>query len=171
MKLQVKLDKRSLNKILRASDKVVVVAKTQKEEFPRYAAETYTNRVLKAINSVRWKYRYNQRYMDWKIKNYGVHVPWKLEGDLVKALKSYKLTTVGGKVKYLGGVKAGITDSGGKSWFGKRGANTGKVKEIAMYGRAVEKTKPMFVPVFNEFKPMLRNKFKTVVTKFRRTWR
>ena len=132
-KFSIKLNKSNLGKIFRGADKLVAIANTQKEAMPKTGAEKYSMAVLNAINSVRWKYtNWNARYKDWKIENYKVHVPWKLAGDLVRALKSYKLGTTGGKVTYLGGVKRGIYDSGGKSWYNKDGSKKyGKSKEIA----------------------------------------
>jgi len=174
-KFSIKLDKRNLNKILRAADKVKTTATKESQNLPRTGAEQYVNRVLKAINKVRWTYggKYNKRYMDWKLRNYKVHVPWKLEGDLVKAVKAYKMPASKGTTSYIGGVKAGITDSGGKSWFGEPGGKgaKGPPKEIAMYGRAMEKRKPLFVPIFNEYKPMFKNKFKRTTKTIRRIWR
>jgi len=174
-KFTIKLDKRNLNKIFRGADKLVAIANTQKVELPKTGSEKYSMAVLNAINSVRWSYggKYNKRYMDWKLSNYKVHVPWKLAGDLIRALKSYKLGTQAGKVTYLGGVRRGIMDSGGKSWFNKPGnaERYGKRKEIAWYGKIVERTKPMFKPIFKEFKPKWATMGKKVRNEQRRAWR
>ena len=145
-RLTIKLDKRNLNKIFGSLDKLRNIAITEREQMPKKGSEDYARAVLSAINSVRWSYRskYNKRYKDWKNEyTGGLHVPWKLAGDLIKVLRSYREGNVAGRITYIGGVKPGIYDRGGKSWHGKKG--------IAMYGRAVEKTKPMFVPIFNEY--------------------
>lgn len=173
-RFSIKLDKRNLSKIFRGADKLVAIAGTQKEAMPKTGAEKYAMAVLNAINSVRWKYggKYNQKYLDWKISIYKTHVPWKLAGDLIRVLKATKLGSSAHRADYLGGVRKGIYDSGGKSWYNKPGkGGFGKSKEIAWYGRIVEKTKPMFKPIYKEYIPKWKALGKKIRNQQRRAWK
>ena len=90
---------------------------------------------------------YSKRYRNWKYEYgwSGYPSPWRLRGDLVKSLGSYRY-----KEGYLGGVQPGDMDSGGKSWFGKgKEGPKGPIKPIEMYGRVEEygkKKRPVFEP-------------------------
>lgn len=89
---------------------------------------------------------YVPRYRVWK-KGYGrmgYPAPWRLFGDLVKNIANFRLGT-----GWMGGIQAGIFDTGGKSWFGK--GDKGKPKQIAMYARVGERKRPVFEPTMEEF--------------------
>ena len=96
---------------------------------------------------------YSKRYRNWKYEYgwSGYPSPWRLRGDLVKSLGSYRY-----KEGYLGGVQPGAMDSGGKSWFGKGKEDPkGPIKPIEMYGRVEEygkKKRPVFEPAMEEYK-------------------
>ena len=93
---------------------------------------------------------YSKRYRNWKYeyKWEGYPSPWRLRGDLVRSLGSYRYGE-----GYLGGVHPGAMDSGGKSWHGKgKKGPKGESKSIEMYGRVGENKRPVFEPVMEEYK-------------------
>jgi hypothetical protein len=92
--------------------------------------------------------RYSKRYAEWKMDNVGHLHPWLLKGDLLEALTGFK-----SKTGWMGGIPAGVMDSGGKSWRGS--LDIGPAKSIAWYGRILEynrkKPRPVFQPTTEEY--------------------
>jgi len=113
-------------------------------------ATDYCQLVMANINKrTRPTPAYSKRYRNWKYE-YGWHgypSPWKLRGDLVKSLGSYRFGE-----GYIGGVRPGAMDSGGKSWYGKgKLGPKGDAKPIEMYGRVEENRRPVFEPTMKEY--------------------
>jgi hypothetical protein len=99
--------------------------------------------------------KYNTRYADWKMKNYGFMDPWFLEGDLFKNIKVFEQDGM-----RMVGVPKGIY-AGGKSWFKSReNQNKGNnPREITYYGYLIEHgspsgkipARPVFGPTLADF--------------------
>jgi hypothetical protein len=101
------------------------------------------------------------RYEKWKRENYPTGKHKALSGDMLRAITFFQSS--GG---WVGGIKAGVMDSGGKSWFGTRANPKGTRKEIAKYARVGE-----FGGSFGEGgthpeRPLFQNATKD----FRRVW-
>lgn len=106
---------------------------------------------------------YNPDYEEWKsniTRNMGFHV---LKGNFLNAIRHWELRQTGTTFEWMGGIRAGVMDSGGKSWFGK--GNRGPPKPIAMYARVFEfggnfksakggvhPARPVFIPTMGEYK-------------------
>ncbi|GAF75517.1 unnamed protein product [marine sediment metagenome] len=89
---------------------------------------------------------YSERYAKWKKKygKKGYPATWQLFGDLVKNIANFK-----SGIGWMGGIQAGIFDSGGKSWLGK--GDKGRPKRIAMYAAVNERKRPIFRPTMEEY--------------------
>jgi len=148
-----------------AINKISAEAKRLLNWFPEICAIDYSHLVVG--NIMRQKHMgsyapYNTRYAAWKVK-YGRAGGgyWRLMGDLVKNITHFKVSTlVMGDVSWMGGIPFGVTDTGGKSWFGR--GDRGKAKSIAMYGHVMEwggyypgagyhPPRPIFAPSLNEY--------------------
>jgi len=98
---------------------------------------------------------YHPRYRQFK-QDYFAGGWWRLKGDLVKNIVNFREG-----VGWMGGVPAGVFDTGGKSWFGM--GRKGKRKQIAMYARVGEfggklprgggdhPARPIFQPTTEEY--------------------
>ena len=89
---------------------------------------------------------YDDRYAKWKKKygRKGYPAVWQLGGDLVKNIANFRSGT-----GWMGGIQAGIFDSGKKSWLGK--GDKGKPKQIATYAAVNERIRPIFRPTMEEY--------------------
>lgn len=94
---------------------------------------------------------YNARYEYWKynvFKSFGSF--WYLRGELVSSLKSFKVPK-----GWMGGIPAGVMDSGNVSWLGK--GDRGRPVPIAEYarwmeyGRKGQPARPLFRPTLIEY--------------------
>lgn len=169
MRIRIRFDTLDLRRIYKASDRLVVRANKFSEGIPSESAAEYVAAVRRALSFSKYAIKYNKRYRDWKVKNVGHLKPRLLGGDLIDNLSRTRLA----KGVYLGGVQAGIFDRGGKSWFTDTtsGKRYGKPKEIAMYGRAVEKLYPLFVPELEKFRKRWNIKLQKASNHLRRAWR
>jgi len=142
---------------------LVKVGKTavfQAENGPYFNAVEFCN--LLRINISTQKYAagyqsYNEQYLAWKStygKGAGRVNYWELYGDLLANIKPSK-TGKGKNKGWLGGVGAGISDDGGKSWLGT--GSKGKPRYIAAYGvwgeygRRGQAARPLFTPTSEEY--------------------
>lgn len=89
---------------------------------------------------------YVPRYRTWKFEygKMGYPAPWRLFGDLVRNISNFREG-----IGWVGGIPAGVMDSGGKSWAGK--GDKGKPKRIAMYAAVNERRRPIFRPTMEEY--------------------
>lgn len=158
----------------------------QAEDLPRKNSIDYVMLLIRNIQTQKFSGTYapyNPRYAEWKSqygKRQGFH---QLAGDLVNALRSFRIvsTRSGVTAAYMGGITQGITDSGGKSWFGE--GNKGKNKSISMYARVsefggnfgrggVHPARPVFTPTALEYDDGGRNiRSKETVSKIKNRWR
>ncbi len=139
---------------MRAADKLKRLALFEKEDLPRKMSIEYIDNIRNNINTGRYSSSYapyNNRYRIWKyfvFRSAGGF--WKLRGELVTSLKSYKV----GK-GWFGGIPANILDSGNVSWFGK--GDQGRKIPIAQYaywmeyGRTGQPARPLFGPTLIEY--------------------
>jgi hypothetical protein len=151
LNLQCSFDKAELQKIYKNLSKVDRVVKGLARTLPRDASRQYSELVRNAIingRGIRAYAKYSPHYKAWKdAKGFGGKF-WKLQGDLERATGSYKIKDTGTVCEYLGGIKAGIKDSGNKNWGLK-----GPTKDIAWYGRIMEfgrkgqPARPLFGPM------------------------
>jgi len=102
-------------------------------ELNRMLSSSYSSKVIANILSKKWSFMpYVQRYSDWKAKvGLGSQPFWKLKGDLVASINNFQE-----KGGWVGGIPGSVTDSGGKSWFGK--LDKGDSKRIAMIATVLE---------------------------------
>lgn len=125
-------------------------------EGPRLLALNMRNYLMKDISTNRYKFKqYNTRYAAWKQDYGGRGGFWQLAGDLMQNIVAESLGY--GHLSFLGsrnrawlggsqqkpwfvGIKQGVMDRGGKSWYywKKDGVNKGKPKPIAMYAWVLE---------------------------------
>lgn len=169
MKIMIKYNRSDLTSIFRASNRVLLRCGLQAEKIPNESAAEYVAAIRVAITLKKYRIEYNKRYRDWKAKNIGHLKSYILSGDLLNNLSRTKL----GNGIYLGGVKAGIFDRGGKSWFTDidKGKRYGEPKEIAMYGRAVEAIHPLFVPELAKYRRRWLIKIKNSERYIKEAWR
>jgi|FLOH01.1.fsa_nt_gi hypothetical protein len=151
MQISVKIDQADLQRLMSALDGVQSVVKIQGGDTMQWKCATdYYQLVMENMlkrNSPRPAY--SKRYRNWKYEYgwMGYPSPWRLRGDLMRSLGSYRYGD-----GYLGGVQPGAMDSGGKSWFGKgRLGPSGKIKSIEMYGNVEEARRPLFEPTMEEY--------------------
>ena len=163
MKITAEFNKADLQKIYKNIEKVKRVITGLSRTLPRDASRQYSELVKNAIINGRSYAKYSPSYKAWKdSKGFGGKF-WKLKGDLERATGSYKIRETATTCEYLGGVKAGIKDSGGKNWNQK-----GPSKDIAWYGRMMEfgrrgqKARPLFGPMARKY---YRTSYGRLVTK------
>jgi hypothetical protein len=152
LSLRVVFDPTDMRHWLGAQDALLSRAEHYiKDEMQRQCARDFSQLVIG--NIMEGKYGaaspamppYHPRYALWKHARYPEHT-WILKGDLLKNIHYFKVA--GG---WAGGIRAGLMDSGGKSWLGW---GNGPSKEIAWYGRILEygkKKRPVFTPTTDEF--------------------
>jgi hypothetical protein len=151
MQISVKIDQADLQRLMSALDGVQSVVKVQGGDTMQWKCATdYYQLVMANMLKMRSPSPgYSMRYRNWKYEYgwMGYPSPWRLRGDLMRSLGSYRYGD-----GYLGGVQPGAMDSGGKSWFGKgRLGPSGKIKSIEMYGNVEEARRPLFEPTMDEY--------------------
>lgn len=162
MMIYVTLDAKQYSRWLRAVDNIMEAAKFQKWDMPWTMATDYKELLFKNIVDGKFAHTYapySNIYLSWKtqklggafrLQGTGHKMFWRLYGDLLRNLSVFR--TKGG---VMGGVKAGVRDSGFKSIFSKKR----RTKPIAMYARVMEfglashrgKARPVFGPTASEY--------------------
>ena len=163
--ITIELNQRELTRWFNALMKVENTAKLQIEDrIQLRMAIDYEQLLRKNLLSGKYSgtYKgggYNERYGKWKQKYYGGIGYWRLKGDLLASLTTWKDSEGG----YRAGVLSGTYDSGGKSWGGGGpGNNLGQFKEVGMYGWIMEfgkkagpggrhRKRPLFKPTMDEY--------------------
>ncbi len=183
--LNVILNPQDLKRWVRGVKGVNREVHRQAEDLPRKNSIDYVMLLIRNIQTSKFSgtyASYNPRYLEWKLqygKRQGFH---QLTGDLVNALKSFRIASKrsGVTAAYMGGITQGITDSGGKSWFGK--GDKGKSKSISMYARVsefggnfgkggVHPKRPVFEPTAEEYSNNGMNfRVKESFNKIRNRW-
>jgi len=166
--IRIKFIEADLMRFMRALDKLAARVKLWGEdEMQRRCAIDYYQLVAKNIRERSYANpQYRERYAEWKKKygRMGYPAPWKLFGDLLRSLQTFKV-----KDGWVGGIPAGLMDSGGKSWLGQ--GDYGDPKEIAMYGAVEESRRPIFKPTATEYANVgWRKRGQEALEVFRRTW-
>ena len=151
MQISVKIDQADLQRLMSALSGVQSVVKVQGLDTMQWQCSTDYYQLVMAnmLKRSSPSPAYTDRYSKWKQKYgwMGYPSPWRLRGDLMRSLGSYRYGN-----GYLGGVQPGAMDSGGKSWFGKgRLGPSGKIKSIEMYGNVEEERRPLFGPTMDEY--------------------
>lgn len=184
---EVKIDRSDLEKITRSVGILKSCVKKETSEFPRICGIKYYDILLSNINSGKHMegFQYgrtagSRRYVEWK-KKFGAYDKgfWRLTDDLMRAIKNQRFST-----GYLVGIRAGVKDSGGKSWLGSKDNPKGKPKHIAMYARTLEfgnedqnksgyhPPRPMFGPALEDFISMeLKQMVYKTMIKMSTTWK
>jgi len=173
--ISVKINQADTARIMGALNRLQTTVKVQGKDTMQFKCATdYYQLVLNNINK-RHSPRpaYSRRYKNWKYEYgwQGYPSPWKLKGDLVQSLGSFRFGD-----GYLGGVQPGARDSGGKSWHGKgKKGQKGTYKSIEMYGRVGEygkKKRPVFEPTMEEYaKDGWQKRGDEMITRMGADWR
>ena len=149
----MRINKKDLSRIFRALDSVIYRArwwaKTNGGELCRRGALGYSQLLVGNIMAGKFGAgypAYNDKYKVWKKKFYGNRGWWRLKDDLVTNISYFKEGS-----RWMGGIRSGIWDSGGKSWLGKRYNNMGKITQITKYARINEAKRPIFKPTAIEY--------------------
>ena len=115
---------------IRANHRVRTIAGHQLNDLPYRQALDYIDLIRKNISSDKYggSYAtYTRRYATWKYNIFrSTGGFWELRGELMAALKAIKI----GK-GWLGGIPAGVMDSGNVSWLGI--GDKGRPVPIALY--------------------------------------
>lgn len=147
---------------MKAIDDVLEAARFQQWDMPWRMATDYKELLFKNIVDGKFAHTYapySDIYLNWKtqklggafrLQGTGHKMFWRLYGDLLRSLSVFR--TQGGA---MGGVPAGVKDSGYKSIFSKKRRS----KPIAMYARVMEfglaahrgKARPVFGPTAREY--------------------
>jgi phage gpG-like protein len=142
---------------LKAKAKAAVVG--PKSPIIRQLSEAYYREVLNNLGTGKYPKEnaspssYNQRYLEWKIENYGFTDPWYLSGELGRNIRLFNRLDVA-----LVGIPSGIYDRGGKSWLSSSSSKKGPPKEITWYGYKLEfgdaknnqPPRPVFTPTLSD---------------------
>lgn len=154
MKIYVSFIGSDFVRYIRALRRLSTIAGHQLNDLPYRQALDYVDLVRKNINSNRYAGRYSpysKRYADWKYNIFKATGGfWILRGELESALKTFKI----GK-GWMGGLPAGVTDSGNVSWLGA--GDKGRPVPIALYGQWMEygrrgqPPRPVFQPSLDEY--------------------
>lgn len=156
LKASIEVNNEDLNRIVSAFKRLEVRSpEIVADKMQRRCATDYFQKIFKNIVSGKYSggYRsYSKRYAKWKSDlNLGLEF-WVLQGDLLNALTAFQED--GG---WVGGIPAGVMDSGGKSWLGR--LDKGDRKDIAWYARLMEfgssdgkqPARPLFEPTAIEY--------------------
>ena len=154
--IQIQLNKVEYERWLRALDKVLLVSeRVIKNDMQYICAVKYAHLVVENIYNQKHMGNYaplDEKYREWKEKHFPNKGFWRLGDDLTRNISIFKY-----KKGFMGGVPAGVMDSGGKSWY--RGGERAAPREIALYGAASEfasvrkkqPARPIFTPSMEEF--------------------
>lgn len=155
LRFKIEVKKADLNRILRALVNFVEETKRQQDRMPMMCAMDMKGLLIKNLLWPKFgPYKeYSKKYAEWLDEmNLGSTKPfWNLYGDLVNNIDFFKVGDVA-MSGYFAGIKAGIDDHGGKSWYNTPSVGgKGDPKEIAMYARKAEKLRPLFRPTHEEY--------------------
>jgi len=150
--IQIQFVKEEYERWIRALDRVLSVAIKEIEDDMQYrCAVEYAHLVVENIYNQIHMENYaplSKRYKEWKEKHFPNRGFWRLKDDLVRNIGVFRYDK-----GFVGGIPAGVMDSGGKSWDLK-----GKPKEIAMYAKEGEygikgkrPARPIFTPSMEEY--------------------
>lgn len=150
--LTIKMNQKDLKRIDSALMKIARIAHEQKKfGMTQACADEYRLLVINNLLTQKFAtgYRpYSPKYAKWKTQTMMLGSQfWRLYGDLVNNIEVFKVGDT-----FMGGIKAGVMDSGGKSWFSTPARRLGKPKEIVMYAKKLEKDRPLFEPTRQEYK-------------------
>jgi hypothetical protein len=157
MMIELEINKADKDRWMWALRKIQSYAKRWIEDEMQFRCATdYYQEVMRKISTQSFDSifsPYNDRYANWKARYVGETGFYLLAGDLVNSLGAWR-TNEG----FMGGVRPGAMDTGGKSWLAPYGAlNEGPSKEIAFYGSIVEfggskhKPRPVFKPTMVQY--------------------
>ncbi len=147
--IQIQLNQKELTRWLNALNNVEKAAKLWTEDLmQRKMAIDYYQLVAKNIVSGKYAsgWTYSDAYGPWKASKYPGRPFWKLTGDLMKSLTTWKDSSGG----YRSGIPSGVM--GGRSWSLKS-----PKRSISMYGRYGEygrkgqPARPLFEPTRKEY--------------------
>jgi|GEM_PF-6871188 hypothetical protein len=134
LKIEIKIDDNDKLKILRAVGNVVSAVKFQENELPRKMSIEYVMAIRQNIASGFYSFTsYSKEYKKWKDKNFGGEPFWKLSGNLMTHVKSFK-TNDG----WMGGVPEGTMERSPMNW----GMNRSTLHSVVMYGKVIEEGGP-----------------------------
>jgi len=139
-----------LTKFVSAVRMVKAEVNNQTMEMSRKCAIDYYQLVQKNIMFQKYSYPpLEERYAEWKAEQgSSPDMFWYLFGDLMQALTAFVVPKEGAYgSSWMGGIPAGVYDSGGKSMFGGKGAP----RLIATYAAVNEKRRPLFKPTGLDF--------------------
>jgi hypothetical protein len=162
MIIHMVFDPKQYARWLRAISDIREAAKFQKYDMPWKMATDYKNLLFKNIVDGKFAISYapySDIYLSWKtqklggafrLQGTGHKMFWRLYGDLLRSLSVFRTSN-----GVMGGVPAGVKDSGYKSIFSKKRRS----KPIAMYARVMEfglaahrgKARPVFRPTAKEY--------------------
>jgi hypothetical protein len=151
-RIGVRFSRKDLGRWVGAVRKVKKEAYHQTVEMSHKCAVDYYQMVQRNIMFQKYTYHpLEERYAEWKA-SVGADPGkfWWLFGDLMQALTAFTVPPEDGQVygsSWMGGIPAGIRDSGGKSMFGGKG----EPRLIALYGSVNERRRPLFRPTAMEF--------------------
>jgi len=182
--LKVEIDQGDLSRLKSACAALTSKVKTYgMDEMQRRCSVDYYQEVVGNIMKMnRPSPAYVPRYRTWKYEYgwQGYPSPWRLRGDLVASLTSFKAADGDG---WVGGVPYDKKDSGGKSWFGKGAKGpSGKSRFIAMYGTVMEyggswakagthPARPVFEPTMKEYAETgWEKRADEAIREFEQTW-
>ena len=154
MKIRATFIGRDFIRWIRASQRVRTIAGNQLNDLPYRQALDYIDLIRKNISSDKYGATYadyNPRYASWKYNIFrSTGGFWELRGELLAALKAIKFGR-----GWLGGIPAGVMDSGNVSWLGI--GDKGRSIPIALYGQWMEygrrgqPARPLFGPTLDEY--------------------
>jgi hypothetical protein len=182
MILKVVFDPKQYDRWMRAVSNIREAAKFQKWDMPYRMATDYKNLLFKNIVTGKFAITYapySDIYLQWKtyklggayrMQGSGHMMFWRLYGDLLKSLSVFRTRS-----GVMGGVPAGVKDSGYKSIFSKKRRS----KPIAMYARVMEfglashrgKARPVFGPTASEYaRTGWHDRGREALTRIRKKW-
>jgi len=150
------LNKRDIDRIEHACERVLAQARIEREDLPYRSAREF--RGLLFNNIMTQKYAtgyapYSPRYAEWKTQTMMMGSQfWRLFGDMLNSL-TIEMKDDG----WFAGIPGDVMDSGGKSWFGTPESRRGKSKPVSMYASVMElglnnhPARPVFGPTTEEY--------------------
>ena len=155
LSFKIEVNKADLNRILRALVNFVEETKRQQDRMPMMCALDFKGLLIKNLFGQKFAGSYpdyNERYAEW-LEDMGLLSSkefWTLYGDLINNIDSFKISD-SAMTGHFAGIRAGIMDKGGKSWFGTPDDPKGLPREIAKYARKAEEKRPLFRPTHEEY--------------------
>jgi hypothetical protein len=148
----IQFDKTDKSRYLRALKRTSKKVLSEKEEHPKRCAIEFQFIVLKNITSKKFSHAKSksERYEKYKRNRVGHLDSWMLDGDLINAITYFRDGD-----GWMGGIPAGVKDSGDKSWLGPGRGRSLPIAEYANwleFGRTGQPKRPVFVPTTKEYK-------------------